>query len=124
MSMVAKLGILASLALAVPMPASASVVIVEDEVGYEISDLKDFVQELVWDEDLTPSQGALLSRLLDSALLRHNQGRDASAIQLLHSFQAYVGKFVDAEILDEEYGWELWEWADYITWLIEDSEPL
>jgi hypothetical protein len=50
--------------------------------------------------------------------LRHNQGRDAAAIQLLRSFQSYVVKYANAEILDEEQADHLWSDADSIIILL------
>jgi len=131
------MGVFSLLALFASLPAYAAqsapaVAIAIDPVEDEIDSLKDDVVFLVLEGVLTPSQGLALMRLLDSALLRYNQGRDAAAVQLLRSFQAYVIKYDNAglfddfeedEELEQGIGEYLWDYAQDIIDLILGVQP-
>jgi hypothetical protein len=89
-------------AISIPIPS----------VSDEIAALKDYVSFLLAIGDITRSQATTLTSLLNSALLRYNQGRIPAAITLLNTFRSYVWKFADAgmdegdaEDLDDDASW-------------------
>jgi hypothetical protein len=71
-----------------------------------IASLRAEVAALTVPAQISASNKQLLLNLLDSAQLRVNQGRPATAVTLLRSFITYVNKFQTANLLQGQKGGE------------------